>query len=86
MLIVVPLALAGCEGSTKFVKPILEDPPQIFLIPCDTPVLLPERDLSRKEVETFWIQDRSNLVECASRHKAAVDYYRDRDGRINGNE
>lgn len=52
----VALALAGCAGSTAYVK---------SADPCDAPVLIPERWLSDLDVERLWLQDRQSLLDCA---------------------
>jgi hypothetical protein len=39
---------------------------------CAAPIALPPRDLSEKEVTSFWSRDRSALEECETRRSAAV--------------
>lgn len=39
---------------------------------CDKPIALPPRDISEKEVTSFWGRDRAALVECEARRSAAV--------------
>lgn len=50
------LALAGCGDSNPFVKS--EDP-------CSKPVVIPERWLNDREVETLWARDRQELILCS---------------------
>ena len=65
LLLLLPLSLlAGCAGST----PSADAPPSL-LVPCDRPVILPDRALSDREVELLWGRDRAALVACRSRHE-----------------
>lgn len=78
-------ALMGCGDSIGSVEPpILADPPVSLTLPCEKPVLLPERELKQVESESYWIADRSELISCADEKAALVDFYRDRDHRIAG--
>lgn len=40
--------------------------------PCPVPVIIPDRDLSEKEVHDFWGTDRTALRVCEARRSAAV--------------
>ena len=65
LLLLLPLSLlAGCAGST----PSADAPPSL-LVPCDRPVILPDRALSDRDVELLWGRDRAALVACRSRHE-----------------
>jgi hypothetical protein len=46
-------------------------------IPCCVPVVLPERGLTKSEVEKFWREDRTNLRLCKKRLDAIESYYED---------
>lgn len=46
---------------------------------CPSTVVLPRRPLTQLEIETLWGQDRFNLVNCAARHRALVEYFKVRD-------
>lgn len=39
---------------------------------CSSPKVLPVKDLSQREVERYWTQDRKNLVVCRDRHSGLV--------------
>lgn len=45
---------------------------------------LPEKELRQRDVEGLWIADRKSLIQCSSRHKALVDYIKDRDEALGG--
>lgn len=54
---------------TVIAKPVL---PAIARAACAAPVDLPDRDLTGKEVTSYWGRDRSALSECEVRRAAAV--------------
>uniref|UniRef100_UPI001CD4CCCD hypothetical protein n=1 Tax=Xinfangfangia pollutisoli TaxID=2865960 RepID=UPI001CD4CCCD len=58
------LALAASACATPKTSTAFAD--------CESPVLLPARDLTRAEVVAFWAQDRAALVTCRARHAAAA--------------
>ncbi len=66
MPLVLLLVLQACSGSTV---PAL---PETLQIPCDHPVLLPERGLSQAEVEKYWVKDRIALASCRMRLDAVI--------------
>jgi len=76
MLIVLPLALAACSGSTPSVEDLnLQRPAASLTQECPRPVSLPERVLTQAEVEDYWLVDRRNLLNCRSRHAALAEQY-----------
>lgn len=50
--------LTGCAASRS------ADP---VIVPCDAPVVLPDRALSDQDIERLWGRDRSALRDCAGR-------------------
>lgn len=62
--------LTGCAASTS-VEPVTI-PPSLKAA-CAAPVVLPERDLTDREVEILWGRDRSALRSCGDRHGALSD-------------
>lgn len=57
------IALSACSKSS--LQSIL--PPPSLLASCAAPVVLPDRDLSEREIELLWGRDRSALRECGSK-------------------
>lgn len=57
------------EVRTVVMKPAL---PAEAKKECQKPVALPPKDLSEKEVTSYWGRDRAALVECETRRSAAV--------------
>lgn len=55
--------------KTEFLRPVL---PAEAKKACAAPVALPGRDLSEKEVTSYWGRDRAALVACEARRSAAV--------------
>jgi hypothetical protein len=43
------------------------DLPPSLTVPCDRPVALPDRALSDRDVEIYWLRDRRALAECADK-------------------
>jgi hypothetical protein len=81
------LMAAGCV-STRSISappppPLLSEVDRALLAECLAPVRLPAK-LTQREIERLWISDRRALIECAKRHKALGDYYKDRDARLRG--
>ena len=70
---------AGCAGS---IKPVLEDAPPSLREPCQTPVDLPDRDISQAEIVALWGRDRVGLRTCGDRHEAVVQFYTSRDSAL----
>lgn len=70
---------AGCAGS---IKPVLEDAPAALREPCQTPVDLPDRDISQAEIVALWGRDRVGLRTCGDRHEAVVRFYTSRDSAL----
>ena len=52
------LALAGCAGSTPFVK---------SADPCARPVLIPTGYLNDRQIEILWSRDRKELLNCGDK-------------------
>lgn len=78
------LVLQACEGSiqSSTEPPFLVDAPAELQAPCEKPVRLPERVLSREEVEFFWLNDREALIRCGFQKDELLAFYLDRDARI----
>lgn len=55
--------------KTEFIRPTL---PPVALKPCENPQVVPQRDLSQREVTTLWGRDRVNLRGCELRRAAGV--------------
>jgi hypothetical protein len=85
VLLISALILVGCGDSIESVEPPkLEPPPSGLTESCSRPTLIPERNLSKGEVTSYWAEDRGRHVTCVDRHEALVNYYRDRDSKIMG--
>ncbi|MEP2782146.1 MAG: hypothetical protein ABJP33_06940 [Pseudoruegeria sp.] len=54
----VVLTLIGCGGSTAYVE---------GADPCAAPVLIPDRWLTDRDVETLWARDRQELLDCGDK-------------------
>ena len=52
--------LTGCAASPSV------DPARL-IVPCDAPVVLPDRALSDQEIERLWGRDRAALRDCGAR-------------------
>jgi len=85
-LIAVLSLLVACGDSmpSSDAAPVLEPAPAELRVGCVGPVVLPERDLTQAEVETFWLRDRGSLIECGDLKDALEEYYVERDGRVAG--
>lgn len=73
VLLLVSLASCVSTGSGKVV--ISRDPPKKTIDSqikeaCNTPVPLPERELTQAETEAYWGTDRRSLVDCGNKQKA----------------
>lgn len=51
---------------------------------CVPPARLPQRALTQRDVERFWITDRQSLIDCAKRKGALQDFYAERDRLVAG--
>jgi hypothetical protein len=70
------LALQACASiPSGRVQIDLADPPPRIAARCDNPVQLPERDLSRVEVEKLWARDISALVRCGLTKQQLHQFY-----------
>lgn len=75
LLLTVPLlVLMGCAGSTPSGNIRVDGPSPSLTQPCESPIILPERELRQAEAERFWLRDRRNLVECKSKNEGLVNY------------
>lgn len=83
------LMAAGCVSTQSISAPppppLLSEVDRVLLETCLTPKRLPAK-LTQREIERLWIADRKALLECASRHEALRDYYKDRDARLRGQQ
>lgn len=83
MLIVALSMLTACGESIGSVEPPkLSSPPLGLTGPCARPIDLPDRELTQKEVEFYWINDRENLIRCGLQLQDLIAFYEDRDGRL----
>ena len=70
LILMLTCLLSACglrSGSTAS-----PDIPPSLTQPCAKAVSVPERDLTRGEVETLWLTDRRALAACRSRHSGLV--------------
>jgi hypothetical protein len=65
-------------------KPIIGNIDSSLLKKCNLPVQIPERVLTRAEVEYYWSVDRESLLICAKRHGFLGDAIRFRDQQLTG--
>ncbi|KRA58156.1 hypothetical protein [Rhizobium sp. Root651] len=88
MLAVLPLALAACSVSTKFVSPVkppaIAAPDSALMKLCALPANIGNKPLTQEQVEDLWIADRVALLECYRRHLALRNYIVDRDDALRG--
>lgn len=85
MLIALLSTLTACEESIGSVEsPKLKPPPSGLTDLCSRPVLLPNRELTQREVEAYWITDRERLIRCGYKLQQLIEFYVDRDRRISG--
>jgi len=49
---------------------------------CRRPVLLPDGEITQKDVERLWVSDRQALIQCGKRHGALVAFIKDRDALL----
>jgi hypothetical protein len=78
MLLTALSALTACGGSTAYTEgPRLARADHAITRPCDPPVKIPERDLTRAQVERYWSIDRARLVRCRGEKHELVRYYDD---------
>lgn len=74
--------MTACSGSTRLSsanRPYLTGADTALTKVCPSTVVLPQRPLTQLEIETLWGQDRYNLVNCGARHKALVEFFKNRD-------
>lgn len=86
MLAVLPLALAACSVSTKFVSPVkppvIAAPDSALMKLCALPANIGNEPLTQEQVEDLWIPDRVALLDCYRRHLALRNYIIDRDDAL----
>jgi hypothetical protein len=86
-LLVLPLAVTACAGSTPSIEP-----PKLAAVDrelakdCDNPTILPDRELTQAEAERYWAQDRFKLVVCRDRHRETIRFFTFRDNGITGKQ
>ena len=89
MLITSLSVLTACAGSTRSnnnLQGVLTPAPAELVVPCASPITLPERELTQAEVERYWLKDRKNLVICKRQKDGVVKYYEKRDKIIQGKD
>lgn len=76
--------LTACADSISAIDqaPVLKAPPEELTLACDKPVKLPQRALTRSEVEILWRSDREALTQCGLEKEALVEFYANRDGLL----
>jgi hypothetical protein len=42
------------------------------------------RELSQRDVENYWIEDRGSLLDCKDRFKSLKEFYIFRDSKLTG--
>jgi hypothetical protein len=80
--VVLASLLASCTEAT--VRPSLPPLDLTLTRACDTPVAVPDRDLSGRDVASLWGRDRLALRDCGRRHAATVAVYERRDAALGG--
>lgn len=60
------------EGNIPVPQFVERETPAEAKISCASPVVIPDRDLSEKEVHDYWGSDRTALRVCEVRRAAAV--------------
>jgi hypothetical protein len=80
--------LAACAVSkpSSSVGIDLPDLPSRYLTTSCTPAVLPDRALTRAEVEKLWARDRARLVKCGYSLGGLVAFYTDLRVRLAANE
>jgi len=73
-------------GLGNLGTPNLDPAPPSLLGDCEKPILLPNSELTQKQVENFWIHDRASLVTCAEEKEALELFYLKRDELVTGAE
>jgi hypothetical protein len=64
----------------------LPDLPSRYLTTSCTPAVLPDRALTKAEVEKLWARDRARLVKCGYSLGGLVAFYTDLRVRLAANE
>lgn len=49
--------------------------PRTVATGCERPLLLPDGNLTRAQVEQLWARDRANLVKCGQSLETLLDFY-----------
>lgn len=77
--------LAGCAASTPSASAGLRLPAlPAGVARCERPLALPDRALSRAEVEQLWARDRAALSRCGLSLAAVLAFYEDLGQRLAG--
>jgi len=71
LVIVLMFFLSGCARTpvTGLHIHLTDD----LSTPCETPVSLPGRSLTQRQVEELWEHDRGSLLECAEKVQGLKD-------------
>lgn len=87
LIVLLCLSLASCV-STKSVstRPILLEADSKLLEDCQLPVQLGQGPLTQAQVEKLWITDRVSLIGCYNKHKAFIEYIKERDKLVRGKD
>lgn len=51
---------------------VTQEPPPVATEPCAPPTTPPDRDLTAREVASFWGADRVELRKCEQKRAAAI--------------
>jgi hypothetical protein len=72
MLLALPLVLQACGGYRVFVRDLPAD--SVLTQLCKRPVTLPDGGMLQSDVESYWVRDRVNLIDCGEKHRLLVNY------------
>lgn len=76
-------AVSKPSGSVGVDLPAL--PPKLVSVSC-SPVTLPDRDLTRAEVEKLWARDRARLSACGYSLGGLIAFYTELRGNLAANK
>lgn len=77
--------LTACAGSTPSTRATIDLPPlpaRLVSVSC-TPTTLPEKALTKAEVEKLWARDRARLEKCGYTVGGLIAFYQDLKLRLN---
>lgn len=76
MIVALAVIVSACSTSDREQIPVPQfierETPAEAQLKCPSPVIIPDRDLSEKEVGDYWGVDRTALRVCEARRAAAV--------------